>query len=42
MTNNLQKKACIKWIRAYLECLFDSREVFIFPLEERQLTLFKS
>lgn len=30
----------IKWVRAYLECLFEHRQVHVFKQEEKQLQLF--
>lgn len=33
-------KANIRWIKAYLECLFDGRDVFVLAHEQRQLDLF--
>jgi len=28
----LTQRASIKWIRAYLECLFEARQVFVFEV----------
>lgn len=30
----------LKWIKAYLECLIEHREVYVFPTQEKQLSLF--
>lgn len=35
-----QGRANIRWIRAYLECLFDGRDVYVLAHEQRQLDLF--
>jgi hypothetical protein len=35
-----QGRANIRWIKAYLECLFDGRDVFVLAHEQRQLDLF--
>jgi hypothetical protein len=32
-------KANIRWIRAYLECLFDNRAVHVFANQQKQLEL---
>jgi len=29
----------INWVKAYLECLFDKREVYVFPVAQKQLDL---
>jgi hypothetical protein len=34
-----QGKANIRWIKAYLECLFDGRQVDVFKTEQKQLEL---
>jgi hypothetical protein len=36
----LQGRANIKWIRAWLECLVEEREVVLFKTERHQLQLF--
>ena len=33
-------RANIRWIKAYLECLFDGRDVVVLAHEQRQLELF--
>jgi len=35
----VQGRANIRWIKAYLECLFDGRDVFVLASEQRQLEL---
>lgn len=39
-TTQKQGKRNIMWIKAYLECLFDGREVFVLAHEQHQLELF--
>jgi len=36
----LQGRANIKWIKAWLECLTEQRQVVLFKTEQRQLSLF--
>jgi hypothetical protein len=36
----MQGRANIRWIKAYLECLFDGRDVHVLASEQRRLDLF--
>ena len=38
-TNHKAARHYIKWVRAYLECLFEHREVVVTPEHQRQLDL---
>lgn len=39
-TKWLQGRANIKWIKAWLECLVEERQVVLFKTEQQQLQLF--
>ena len=38
-TNHKVARHYIKWVRAYLECLFDHRDVVVLPQYVKQLEL---
>ena len=38
-TNHKAARHYIKWVRAYLECLFDHRDVVVLPQYVKQLEL---
>ena len=38
-TNHKAARHYIKWVRAYLECLFDRRDVVVLPQYVKQLEL---
>ena len=40
LAKQAQGRANIRWIKAYLECLFDGRDVVVLAHEQRQLVLF--
>ena len=39
-TTKIQGRMNIMWIKAYLECLFEAREVVVLESEARQLELY--
>ena len=39
-TTKIQGRMNIMWIKAYLECLFDARDVYVLESEAKQLELF--
>lgn len=39
-TTKIQGRMNIMWIKAYLECLFDAREVEVLKSEAKQLELY--